>query len=76
MSKRMCESVCVCHGVCAYACVYVYAMCQCLRACVCALANSDYKMRLAAKFARICQCSVAFFLQVPKLCTDLDQTVL
>ena len=31
---------------------------------------------LTAKFVRICQCAAAFFLQVLKLCTELDLTLL
>jgi len=31
---------------------------------------------LAAKFVGICQCTMAFLLQVPKLCTNQDLTLL
>ena len=43
----------------------------------CRVVTSNSKTCLAAKFVGICQCSVAAFcLQVPKLCTKLDPTLL
>jgi len=42
--------------------------------CCCVVA--DQQTCLAAKFVGICKCAVAFCLQVPKLCTDLDPTLL
>ena len=42
----------------------------------CCCVAADQKTCLAAKFVGICKCAVAFCLQVPKLCTDLDPTLL
>ena len=39
------------------------------------MATPDKQTCLTTKFVRICQCAVAFHYQVPKLCTDLDPTL-
>ena len=43
---------------------------------VCAVVTSDYKTRSAARFVASCHHAAALFLQVSKLCTNLDQTLL
>ena len=44
--------------------------------CSCAVATSDSIACLAAKFVRSHHCKAAFFLQVPKKCTNVDLTLL
>ena len=44
--------------------------------CYCRVATSDWKPCLDAKFDGICQCAVAFCLQVSKLCTNLNPTLI
>jgi len=46
------------------------------KGCSCVVATSDWTKRLAAKIVRSRRRAAALFWQVPKLCTDLDRTLL
>jgi len=44
--------------------------------CCCAVPTSDFQTCLAARFVGSRHCTAAFFLEVPKSCTDIDTSLL